>query len=92
MTLRVLIVEDQPIDAELMVRELRRAGHEPAWQRVETEPDYLRELNSEPDVILADYKLPEFDAPRALELLRASGLSIPLIVVTGAVGEDAVAQ
>ncbi len=73
MTLRVLIVEDQPIDAELMVRELRRAGHEPAWQRVETEPDYLRELNAEPDVILADYKLPGFDAPRALELLRTSG-------------------
>ncbi len=92
MTLRVLIVEDQPIDAELMVRELRPAGHEPAWQRVETEPDYLRELDAEPDVILADYKLPEFDAPRALELLRASGLSIPLIVVTGAVGEDAVVQ
>jgi two-component system sensor histidine kinase EvgS len=92
MTLRVLIVEDQPIDAELMVRELRRAGHEPAWQRVETEPDYLRELNAEPDVILADYKLPQFSAPRALELLRASGLSIPLIVVTGAVGEDAVVQ
>ncbi len=92
MTLRVLIVEDQPIDAELMVRELRRAGHEPAWQRVETEPDYLRELNAEPDVILADYKLPQFSAPRALELLRASGLSIPLIVVTGAVGEDAVVR
>ena len=92
MTLRVLIVEDQPIDAELMVRELRRAGHEPAWQRVETESDYLRELNAEPDVILADYKLPGFDAPRALELLRTSGLSVPLIVVTGAVGEDAVVE
>ena len=69
--LRALILEDRPEDAELMVHELRRSGFEPQWQRVETEPDFLAHLTSPPDVILADYSMPELDACRALRLLQA---------------------
>jgi len=86
--LRVLILEDNPADAELMVLELRRAGFEPEGQRVESESDYRACLIPDLDVILADYSLPQFDAPRALHLLQESTLDIPLIVVTGAVGEE----
>jgi two-component sensor histidine kinase/CheY-like chemotaxis protein len=86
--LEVLILEDRPADAELMVLELRRSGFDPQWVRVETEPDFLAHLDPPPDVILADYTLPELDARRALQLLRERGLKIPFIVVTGTIRED----
>ena len=86
--LRALILEDRPEDAELMVHELRRSGFEPQWQRVETEPDFLAHLTSPPDVILADYSMPELDACRALRLLQERRLNIPFIVVSGTIGED----
>jgi len=86
--LRVLILEDRPEDAELMLHELRRAGFDPAWQRVETEPDYLAQLHEGLDVILADYTLPQFDALRALQLLQEHGLDIPLIIVSGLISEE----
>ena len=86
--LRVLIVEDLLTDAELMVRELLRAGFDPHWQRVETEPDYLASLNSGRDVILADYNLPQFDALTALRRLQERGLDIPFIIITGSISEE----
>jgi len=87
--IRVLVVEDRPEDAELMIHELRRGWYEPDWSRVETESDFLSAVGSAPDVILADYRMPQLDAPRALELLKGLGLDIPFIVVSGAIGEDA---
>jgi signal transduction histidine kinase/FixJ family two-component response regulator/putative methionine-R-sulfoxide reductase with GAF domain len=86
--LRVLIAEDRPTDAELMVYELSRSGFELKWKRVETEAEYLTELATVPDVILADHTLPQFNAPRALDLLKETGLDIPLIVVTGSISEE----
>ena len=87
--LRVLILEDRPGDAELMAHELRRGGFDPQWQRVDTEPDFLARLTPPPDVILADNSGPGLDARRALQLLQERGLNIPLIVVSGTIGEDA---
>lgn len=86
--LRVLIAEDRPTDAELMVYELSRAGFEPKWTRVETEEGYLKELQHPPDVILADHTLPNFDAPQALRILKDTGMDIPLIMVTGSISEE----
>jgi hypothetical protein len=54
-SLKVLILEDRPADAALMVHELRQAGFDPMWRRVETEADYLAHLHADLDVILADY-------------------------------------
>ncbi|MDP9053525.1 MAG: response regulator [Acidobacteriota bacterium] len=87
-TVRVLIVEDDPVDAELMVRELKRGGFAAQWTRVDTEEEFLRELDRAPDVILSDSKLPLFDGFEALDLLRDRGLDIPFILVSGRLGED----
>ena len=88
MRLTFLILEDRPEDAELVVHELRRSGFDPVWQRVETERDYLAHLDPPPDIILADYNMPEMDARLALQLLQERGLSVPFIVVSGNIGED----
>jgi PAS domain S-box-containing protein len=93
--LYVLIVEDRPDDAELLAYELERAGMAVRWQRVDSEAGYLACLlraEDAPDVILADYSLPQFDALRALHLLQERGLDVPFIVVTATVGEEVVAE
>ncbi|HBJ85133.1 MAG TPA: hypothetical protein DDZ88_14930, partial [Verrucomicrobiales bacterium] len=87
-SLRVLILEDNPLDAELVLRELRRAGFNPDWQQVQTEHDFLDRLQPELDIILSDYDMPEFSGPRALELLKHSGMDIPFIIISGTIGED----
>jgi two-component system sensor histidine kinase UhpB len=86
--IRVLLLEDRAEDAEQILHELRRSGYEPSWERLETEAEYVARLQSPPDIILADYRMPQLDAPRALELLRALNLDIPFIVVSGSIGED----
>ena len=86
--LRVLILEDRPEDAELLVRELRRARFEPDWKQVATEQDFLVHLDPAPDIILSDYFIPGFGGLQALRLLRARELDIPFILVSGTVGED----
>ena len=86
--IHVLILEDRPADAALMVHELRRAGFDPVWWRVETEEDYLAHLQAELDVILADYSLPQFDALRALQLLQERGGDTPFLIVSATIGEE----
>ena len=86
--LHVLLVEDNVMDAELLIRELHRAGFTADWQRVDNEKDYLARLNDEVDLILSDYQLPQFDGLRALELLQERGQDVPFIIVSGAIGED----
>ncbi|HVO42709.1 MAG TPA: PAS domain S-box protein [Aggregatilineales bacterium] len=86
--LRVLIVEDQPADAELMVDELIQAGFDPAWRRVDTEAQFLAQLEQSPELILADYRLPRFDGLSTLALMQERGLDIPLIIVSGSIGEE----
>ncbi len=86
--LRVLILEDSPTDAEVMVQHLREAGYAPEWRRVETEAEFLAHLEPTLDLILADYTLLDFTARRALELLLERGWEIPTIVVTGTVSEE----
>ena len=86
--LQLLLVEDNPDDAEILLRELRRAGYEPIWQRVETEADFVARLAGPLELILSDYSLPTFSGLRAAQLLRASGRDIPFILVSGMVGEE----
>ena len=87
-TLRVLMLEDSQDDAELVAYELRKGGLTFDWRRVETEEDYLAQLEWSPDVILADYNLPYASAASALRILKAHGLNIPFLVVSGAIGEE----
>jgi two-component system, cell cycle sensor histidine kinase and response regulator CckA len=86
--LNVLILEDRPSDAELMVAALHRSGFDPKWHRVDTEEEYVLALCADLDVILADYSLPQFDGERALALLKERGLEVPFIVVSGSIGEE----
>jgi PAS domain S-box-containing protein len=86
--LRLLILEDQPSDTELILHVLRQADFVPDWQQVDNEADYQAHLNASLELILADYTLPQFDAMRALYLLQDRGLDIPFIIVTGSMSEE----
>jgi len=86
--LHVLLVEDDASDAELVLCELRRAGFEPVWQRVDNEADYLERLRAPPEIILSDYCLPQFSGRRALELRNERGNDIPFILISGTIGEE----
>ncbi len=88
-TLRVLIVEDVPDEAELMAGHLSQAGLKLDWRRVDTEADFMAALGTLPDLILADWRLPQFSGLRALELMRERGLDIPFVIVSGSIGEEA---
>lgn len=90
--LRLLVVEDNVRDAELMIRELRRAGWTPQCRRVDKGPDFLAELEHAPDLILSDYNMPSFDGLLALQWVRERGLDIPFILVSGTVGEEAAVE
>jgi PAS domain S-box-containing protein len=86
--INVLLLEDRESDAEMMIRELQRAGFLPKWKRVQTEPDFVAEIKNLPDIILSDYSMPQFSGLRAAELLQKAGLHIPFILISGTVGED----
>ena len=97
-TLRVLLIEDSENDALLLLRELRRGGYEPLFERVYTPEDMERvlreaEARGEPfEIVISDYYMPRFGAPEALELLRELGQDVPFIVVSGKVGEEAAVE
>jgi signal transduction histidine kinase len=87
--LQILIVEDNPDDVTLVVRELVRGGFAPVYHRVDTAPAMKSALTAQPwDLIIADYSLPTFSGVAALEIFRQSGLDIPFIIVSGSVGEQ----
>ena len=86
--LHVLIVEDSPKDAELLLLELSKAGYLPDWKRVDTEAAYVDSLHPGLDLILSDQTMPQFNGLRALELLKRRGLEIPFILISGTVGEE----
>jgi signal transduction histidine kinase len=85
---RFLLVEDNPLDVELVQRELRRAGFEFTAAVVQTPEDFTREVRACcPHVVLADYNLPHWRGIEGLKILEEEGLDVPLILVTGALGE-----
>ena len=87
--LRILMIEDSEADTELVLRMLRRAGYEPSFQRVDTAESMKAALATASwDIVLADYRMPQFSAPEALALLKESGLDLPFIVVSGGIGES----
>lgn len=87
--LNLLQVEDSESDAALVRRSLKRAGYDIAWERVETAQEMKAALSRcFWDVIISDYRLPEFDAPAALAVLQESEIDLPFLVVSGTIGED----
>jgi len=87
--LRVLIVEDAATDAELLLVELQEGGFDVTFERVETRASMTAALDRKVwDLIVSDYSLPAFNALDALSVLQKSGIDIPLIVVSGTIGEE----
>lgn len=83
------MVEDDAPDAELMVRELKRAGIRCDAHRVETAVEFRRELEEfQPHVILSDFSMPKFDGMEALRMAHQSYPDIPFIFVSGTIGEE----
>ena len=83
--LRILLLEDNPVDAELNERVLRKAGIVFTSLRVETRDAFIKSLEEfRPGIILSDYKLPGFDGLSALQIVRREHPEIPVIMVTGA--------
>lgn len=87
-SLNLLLLEDSPADAELMIEVLRESGFDPTFRRVESKDAYLRELDQPPDFILSDYSMPQFTARDALRLMKERGLDLPFIIVSGCMGEE----
>jgi two-component system, sensor histidine kinase and response regulator len=91
--LRILLLEDHPADAELIERFLKKSGLTLLAQRVDQREPFVQALHEfRPDVILADYSLPQFDGVQALALVRERDPDLPFIFVTGALGEESAVE
>lgn len=85
----MLLVEDNPDDAELVILELRRAGYQPSFRRVQTGEEMTAALTKETwEVIVSEHSLPNFSAPEAFTIVRGLNIDIPFIIVSGTVGEE----
>ena len=87
--LRVLIVEDSEQDAALLLRELQKAGYDAVHKRVETATEMTDALVQEHwDIVLSDYVLPNFSGLAAIKLVLKKDTDLPLIIISGQIGED----
>ncbi|MGZ9235870.1 MAG: PAS domain S-box protein [Anaerolineales bacterium] len=90
---RILIVEDNPNDFDLAQREIRKSLENCEIKRVETEEEYLAALESlQPDIILSDYGLPDFNGMKAQKLAQEHAVLTPFIIWTGSISEEAAAE
>ena len=88
-SLRVLMVEDSEDDELLIIRELKKGGFNPVYERIETAVAMKKALKDRQwDIILCDYSLPKFNAPSAIAELKEANIDIPIIIVSGTIGED----
>jgi DNA-binding NtrC family response regulator len=87
--LRVLMVEDSEDDVLLTIRALKKGGYDPVYERVETAEAMHMALSEKTwDVILCDYNLPGFSGLKAITLLKERDIDLPLIIISGAIGEE----
>jgi two-component system cell cycle sensor histidine kinase/response regulator CckA len=87
--LNVLILEDSEDDADLLIRQLKQAGYEPAWERVETKESLTAALNrSDWDLLVSDHSMPRLSPLEALDFLKERGLDVPVIIVSGTIEEE----
>ena len=86
--LRLLLVEDSADDADLVLREIRRAGFEPIVRRVQDAAGMGAALDERWDVVVSDYSLPGFDAFGALAIVRRRDPDLPFLIVSGTIADD----
>jgi PAS domain S-box-containing protein len=88
-SIRVLIVDDSEDDALLLVRQLRHSGFDPSFERVDTAEAMNAALEKLTwDLVLSDFMMPRFGGLEAVELLRRRGFDIPILIVSGKIGEE----
>jgi PAS domain S-box-containing protein len=88
----VLLLEDSPDDAFFIIRCLRHEQMDVTFERVETAQAMREQLRDHPpDLVISDARMPALEAEEALEVLRSTGMDIPLILVSGQIGEEAAA-
>jgi PAS domain S-box-containing protein len=88
--LHVLIIEDSERDAALLLRELRRGGYDPIHERVDTADDLKAAIDRGPwEIAIADHFMPHLTVSDALAVIGNSGIDIPIIIVSGTIGEEA---
>jgi two-component system cell cycle sensor histidine kinase/response regulator CckA len=87
--LSVLIIEDSEDDAVMVVRELKRAGYDVDFQRVDSRDALKASLEARQwDLVISDFSMPRFSGTDALRLVRSAGSDAPFIFVSGTIGED----
>ena len=87
--LRVLLVEDSPTDAKLVIHELRGTNRLIEFERVEDAPSMRAALARAPwHAVISDWSLPSFSGLAALGIVKELGLDIPFLIVSGTVGEE----
>ena len=90
---KVLVVEDSEDDASLMIRSLQRGGFEPQHERVESAAAMEAALKRQKwDAVISDFNMPDFTGLDALKIVRSTGLDVPFILISGAIGEEAAVQ
>mgnify|MGYP001477478781 CR=1 FL=1 len=88
-TLRVLTIDDSEDDVSLIIRELKKGGYNPHYERVDTASAMKKTLQENTwDIILCDYTMPHLDGPSAITLLKKTNIDIPIIIVSGNIGEE----
>jgi PAS domain S-box-containing protein len=91
-TAHLLLLEDSADDAFFIIRRLRHDGLDVTFERVETADDMRQQLrDNPPDLVISDGRMPALEVHDALDLLHSTGLDVPLILVSGQIGEEAAA-
>jgi len=86
--IRLLLVEDSEDDAELLLRALRKGGYSVEYRRVDSGPDLASALIHESwDIVITDHNLPGFNSQAVLTAVKNSHLDLPVIIVSGSIGE-----
>ena len=86
--LNVLMAEDSPDDAQLILFQLEQEGLEVKHRRVDSEAAFRAALDQPPDLILSDFAMPRFSGLQALRIVKERGLDIPFILISGTIGEE----
>lgn len=92
-SIRILMIEDSENDVLLIIRELKKGGYDVFYERIETAVAMKKALKEKSwDIIICDYKMPRFNAPAAIAILKESAVDIPMIIVSGTIGEETAVQ
>lgn len=88
-SIKILLLEDNPADADLLARQLAKSGLLFSIEVLETREKFVELLKSFcPDLILSDYSMPSFNALSAFNIVKETGNPIPFIIVSGTIGEE----